>query len=454
MKLILPLVFVFSFGSLWAQDLEPETANKRPDPVWVKSYASKGFLSTSMDIDPELNLYTGGSFQSYLICPDTVYEMATKRFRETSPNQLFVQKHNQNGDLQWTAYADGQARLNDLVIGVDGDIFITGEVWSEDLLFVSSNGRRDSLKKPHKEYERGLYLAQFSPDGLLKDAVFFSDLPSANGVALAQNSKGQIWLAGNYFYREESELKRSWLLLSFNPNLSLSKIMAGDSSGRSGLSSIAIDSRDQLYLGAWYAEHLSFMSVKMDLEHQSQKPMLAKLNPEGDLIWCNTAIVDPNESGSHGVINDLHVDFWHRVYFTGQLWTYFIGKLDRDGGLDWMKTSTGRSSYAFGMERIEGDLLVYGHGYGSTFTSLKSAPSYSYQAKASTDFFILREGRRGKLKQAAFNGGMGTDYITAVKWHKGKLYALGHDLGGPAIEFGDQSLEKGQAKMWLACFEF
>lgn len=49
-------------------------------------------------------------------------------------------------------------------------------------------------------------------------------------------------------------------------------------------------------------------------------------------------------------------------------------------------------------------------------------------------------------------GGLATDYLTAVFWHGGKLYALGHDLGGPAIEFGDESLPKGEPKMWLACW--
>ena len=61
---------------------------------------------------------------------------------------------------------------------------------------------------------------------------------------------------------------------------------------------------------------------------------------------------------------------------------------------------------------------------------------------------------KGTLGKKIVGGGVATDYLTAVLWHEGKLYALGHDLGGSAIEFGDQSLPKGDSKMWLACWDW
>lgn len=437
-----------------AQELAPESPGLRSDPEWLRFYESSGFLSSSLDLDAQGNIYSGGSFQSTLAVSDTIYEMPRLSFRRSSPNYPFVQKHTADGDLQWTVFAEGQARLNALVISPDSAVLISGEVWSDDLVFVSSNGQRDSLAKPHEQYERGLYLAKFTKEGVFQGAAFYRDLPHANASELAIDSKGQIWVAGNYMYRQESELKRNWLLLRYNAQLQRQLVFAGDSSGRSAINTIALDGRDQLYLGGWFSNHLNFFNQGIDVAHDTQKSFVAKLNSDGELRWCNTAISDPHEMHTQVVINEIELDFWHRIYLSGSIFSrYFLMQLERDGDLDWMKRCEGRSSYPFGMEWAKKDLVIYGHGYGSTFTALKGETKLSYKARASTDGFILREGRHGDLKQGILLGGEGTDYITAVKWREGKIYVLGHNLGGRETEFGGQSIPAGRPKMWLACFK-
>ena len=451
MKYSLLIAAVLLSLSAWSQDLALESPNKRKDPDWFKYNESYGFLSTSLAIDAQGNIYTGGTFENVFASRDTFYEMPRTPFRNTSPNYPFIQKHKSNGDLQWMAYAEGQARLHDLVVSTDSAVFITGEVWSDDLVFVSSNGQRDSLPKAHKQYERGLYLARFNAQGIFQGAVFYSDLPHANGSDLAIDSEGRIWVAGNYMYRQESELKRNWLLLRFSTQFEREFVFAGDSTGRSGISAIALDGRDQVYLGGWFSSHLNFFDQSIDVEHGTQKSFVAKLNSDGELRWCNTAITDPHEMHSQVVINEIEVDFWHRIYLSGSTFSrYFLAQLERDGELDWMKRCEGRSSYPFGMEWADKDLIVYGHGYGSSFKSRSTDEMISYQAVASTDGFILVEGWHGKLKEAIFLGGEGTDYVTALKWHEGKIYVLGHNLGGRETHLGKKVIPAGRPKMWLA----
>jgi hypothetical protein len=84
----------------------------------------------------------------------------------------------------------------------------------------------------------------------------------------------------------------------------------------------------------------------------------------------------------------------------------------------------------------------------------------SYQSKGSTDFFILDYSSKSQLKGLLVGGGEGTDYISSMAFRDGKIYVLGHDLGGPPIEFGVHKTENSQAykyrrpKLWLACFEW
>ncbi|WP_421750525.1 hypothetical protein [Croceimicrobium sp.] len=453
----IPFLFfigLYAFG-LSAQDLAPESPNLRQDPLWFKYNRSYGFLSTSLDVDEKGNIYTGGTFQTTLDCLDTVYEMPRRPFRETFANFPFVQKFSEKGDLLWTVRVSGQARLHDLKVDAESSVYICGEVWSSDLVFMSTNGQLDSIKIDPKLY-RGLYLAKLDSNGVFQQATFYGKLPHSNASAMALTEEGEVVLAGNYMYREQNEIIRNWLLMKYDANFQQKWLRAGDSAGRSNLITIALDGWGHIYAGGSYAEHLKIEEKEYNLRHETHKAFVAKWNEEGELKWLNGAITDTADQHGQTVVNELRVDWWHRIYFAGSIFSRLaVGKLQRDGDLAWYHRSAGRSSYPFGMEwKDQKNLLLYGHGYGGTFSSRKGATEISYQVKGSTDFFVIEESKRGELKRALVGGAEGTDYATALFWRKGKLYLLGHDLGGPDVVFQTQSIESNRPVMWLACWDW
>lgn len=449
------LVLLFFQVDIRAQDLAPETEGLRKDPEWVKMYQSKGFLTTSMDMDAEHNLYTAGTFQSYLSYGDSNVAYIEKGYRQSFPNHVFLQKHSLKGDLKWTVYADGMARLHDLKVEAGGSVLITGEVWSAAMVFTSSDGRRDSLKKDG-EYDHGSYIARFSAEGILLQAHYYGRFTNDNAQSIALAPDGSVILAGNYMHRKDSELLRNWLLMSLNPDLSLKWLQAGDSLKRSAIRDVVVDRKGRITVVGWYTEHLKVGAELLESKSSGQLEWLAQFEEDGELCWLNHNIYRVDSPVWGVVINELSLDTWGRVLITGGNQPFFVvGRLKRNGSIDWLRKTAGRSSYSYGMRRkADGNILAYGHGYGSSFESRDEEGAMAYQSKGSTDFLCVEYSRKGELENMLVGGGLATDYLTAVFWHEGKLYALGHDLGGPAIVFGDQSLPKGYPKMWLACWDW
>lgn len=443
-------LFIFGSLSLFAQDLDPETAGARRDPDWQTSYSSLGFLSTSLSRDAQGNVFSAGTFQTAMEAGGTSFQITAPHFRESFPNQPFLQKHTAQGELLWTVYGIGRGRVNDVLASADGSVFITGELWEGYMIFVSADGKKDSLPMPKKAY-RGLYLAKFSSEGQLLNTSFYNGLDHACGVALAMDSQGRIIVAGNYMWRNGVELKRNWLLMRYQADLSLDWLQAGDSIGRSMFLDVVVDHRDAIYAAGWYADELHIENDTLKVEHHDQMGLAVKWDEGGKLEWLQGSISYEGLGGSQSVVNAIAVDRWRRVYLTGtQFQRLYIARLKRNGKRDWYNRSKGRSSYPFGMLWNGRDLVVYGHGYGSSFLNYDLETDYAYLAKASTDFFVLQASRRGKWERFLLGGGYGTDYATGAVIWEDQLIVLGHDLGGVPIEFDKIHLPKGRPRVWLA----
>ncbi len=458
------LVLPFSL-KLYGQEYEDNPA-LRKDPIWYKHYESRRFLSNALSLDKTGNIYTGGSFESYFATPDTTYEIPRGPFRETFANQIWLQKHDQQGNLQWTNYAIGQARLHAIANDKEENVYICGEVWSDALVFVSADGSRDSLDKPGN-YHRGAYVAKFNSAGQLLKSYYFSLNRHENFSEMLIDSKGNLILGGNYMYSQKSELKRSYLLLKLKSNLEPLWVMDGDTLGRTQITALALDGSDNTYLAGAYGKDVKIGDQHLSSPHQSQKPFIAKLKKDGELVWLQGAIVDTLNPHSQMIVSGMALDFWRNIYISGTRYDgrFYLAKLKRNSDLAWttgMRPSN-RSNYPFGMiEKDNKELLIFGHGYGGSFFSSPPVDTLSYMGKGSTDFFIGEYSKKGKIVNFQFGGGRGTDYLTAMAFRDGKIYALGHDLGGSPVEFGQKQI--GEAEhftylkrgpvMWLACFEW
>lgn len=439
---------------LTGQDIKPESMGLRKDPQWLQSYQGEGVLSTSLDVDEQGNVYTAGTFERYFSVEDSSFESAPWVRRESFPNTPFVQKHDALGNYQWTVTVAGQGRIHDLVVEESGSIVFCGEAWDRPLVVRSVNGNKDTVLK-NKEHYHGLFVIRLSKEGDHLASMFFGEYNNASAEAIAIDSKGGLVLAGNYMYSENSYLKRNWLLARLKPNLELDWVRAADSTGRSQFLDVVLDGRDHIYTAGWYTKQLSIGYVDLNLEHDTQKGLITKWTLEGDLVWVQPALTDPTESTAQVVVNELLVDYWHRIYCVGgQFGRLYLTKLNRNGEPKWQMRCEGRSSYPFGMTwGSGGEILIYGHGYGSSFWIDSDSP-LSYVSKGGTDFFLFRANRRGRIKSFMAGGGAGTDYLTDAAFYEGQIFTLGHNLGGSSIEFRKKSLPEGRPQVWLGLFNF
>jgi len=444
-----------------AQDLEPESSGLRKTPIWLQHYGSGGFLSTSLVYDGISSLYIGGTFKEYIKLPDSLLRIDPRRYRVNFANQPFVQKHDLRGNLQWTIFADGDARLHDMAIDPDGSIVFVGEVWSKDLVFVSADGSRDSLVKP-QPLDHGCYVARFSADGQYIDSYYHQKLRGGTAQSVAITDNGSVILAGHHFYREGSESKRNWMIIQLFKDFSPLGVWLGDSTGRSSITDLIIDSKGETFLCGWYSTELNFYGEQRKTLSSDQKGFIARLNTDGDLEWINDHIIwDPLAPGQF-TLSQLAIDHRNRVYFIGNAASQTVlGRISRRGKPKWFKRSQGRTNTAFGMTLKGKDgLVAFGHGYGGSFFG--GEPDYdwkgpwdiSYQSAGSTDFFVLDTDRKGNLDSFLVGGGRGTDYASAAVWINGRLFLLGHDLGGPEIRMGQMQVPTGSARLWLACFDW
>lgn len=465
MRIFLGVLIFSTCLSLGAQDLRPESPNLRADPLWYQYYSSERFLSNALTLGPDSEIYTAGSFQSYLQTEDTTYYIPPQgAFRQSFANYPFLQKHSLGGQLAWTAYAIGEARVADLATDQKGNVYLCGEVWSEGLTFVSANGRKDSLAKPKDYTSRGIYLAKFSPQGQILHSTFISSDRYDAPHTMAIDSEGNIILGGVFMYSKENTLTRNYLLHKISPDFELIWSKLGNSKGRSQILDIAIDRHDNIYLSGSYAQYVKLGEDSLHTAHDTYKGLFAKLDPNGRWLSLQGAITDPSDQHIQVVGNGLTPGPWGKSIMVGSSFgRFFHAQLNRKGEVKWIQRSIGRSTYPFGLHPIsKRRYLSFGHGYGASLISHPPKDSLHYQSKGSTDFFVAEFKSSGRLVKMLVGGGEATDYVTDLAYRDGKIYVLGHDLGGPAIEFGTVSFPdldnprrlNRYPRMWLACFEW
>ena len=454
MRVHFPLILVFVFAITKSSiSQNSKTLAERPDPVWMTHYVAQGFIPSDLKVDLYGNVITAGTFEGHMTWKGGSRIPKRRPFPERSPNNYFILKHDPEGRVLWKNFADGDARISAILLDDSGCVYVTGEVFSRELIFTSSDSIIYFLEKPMDEGSRGIFICKYDRNGRILKLKFYSEGKSETPGDMVLTKNGDLIIGGVIFYREGNELKRNFLLLRFDKDLNLLWKRVGDEMGRSQITAVCLDRFENIYVTGGFISHMRICGKEVDHEDQDQRIFLARFNANGDLKWFRTEAFKQDVLNFSQVGIDLACDQRGRIYVTGSAASRpFLARLNRRGKLKWHLQCKGLTSYVSELALNEnGDVFLSGYGHGSEFPSTDKDTSH-YTSKGSTDFYLSEYDKRGRQKFLWAGGGEGTDYASSIEVVDQRMYVLGRNLGGLPVVFDQFSINERFPVIWWGVF--
>jgi hypothetical protein len=408
----------------------PESDHVRIDPEWVKTYEAGGF-SWAYDIlaDEYGNTYSTGYFKRNLHLGDGMLLQPSNRNYDT----YFLMKHDALGNLLWVRYGNGNSRPARLAFDLYGDVWVVGNDYGTSTAFTTSNESVMTLEKEPAS-STGAFALRYNPRGDLLNAFMIPGGENFDVNDLFIDHKGNFLVAGSYQFRNyerRAEVRRSYLLMKFNPDFSPAWELRGDTIGQSNLQGVVVDLKGNIVATGNYTNHLRLGRKTLSNADYNAIAFAVKLKPKGRLTWVLDSLGSYRTGSGKSIVCDSRGDIYLMTNSSYSL--NLISKINRNGSIVWSHTIRGRASNYF--ERLliddEDRLYLCGQGYGTTFGTTEGN-TLTYKTVGGTDPFIACYNTNGALLWLRAAGGKGTDYLKSIALSSGKLYAFGW-FGGTMI---------------------
>jgi hypothetical protein len=301
-----------------------------PDPSW--HYTIDAFNDadiSDLEVDQQGNTYVAVNYVGVLDL-----EGNNGRLLANAPHMHgLLAKLGPTGKLLWchgfkSAFDN---RINDIAVGADGSVFITG--FGDGLMLfpgksdVLTVGRERAVEGYHQP--QGLYVARYNSDGE-RGWVNYWSTSWGEGKSVAVNSKGEVVMS----YYHYSNLTNGDLLIDnfertpgvqakvslafFQPNGSLKGLQPfqiWESDGTVRSPQLRFDEKDNLYVFGLFRKALKLSetdSLINDGYYESEDSYLVKYNSEGLLLW-------KRQFGGQNIQILKDIDFAHdgSLYGTG-----------------------------------------------------------------------------------------------------------------------------------------
>lgn len=246
-----------------------------------------------------------------------------------------LMKLNAQGKLVWCrAFQSAfDNRINDLTLGPDGDVYITG--FGDGLMHFPGKGS-DIIKgreKAEGEYHQpqGIYIARYSKDGDLRWVNYWA-ATWGEGKSIAVNSKGEVaWSYYHYSALKDGEkildpfervyqVKEAKVSLAqFNANgelQSIRTIQELESESDARIHRVKYDAFDHLIVYGQFKKELILSEehiLRNDGYYESYDAYIARYTPDMKLLW-----VKQLGGKNYQNVEDLTTDAEGRIYATGQ----------------------------------------------------------------------------------------------------------------------------------------
>jgi hypothetical protein len=448
------VLMVFWFGLMTSPPIllaqAPESENVRMDPEWVKTYAAGGF-SWAYDVlaDEYGNLYSTGYFKRNLQLGDGKWLEPLNSGYDTH----FLMKHDAQGNLLWVRYGNGNSRPARLSFDLYGDVWVVGNDYGPSTAFTTSNESVMTLKKDPAS-STGAFALRYNHQGDLLNAFMIPGGENFDVNDLFIDHKGNFLVAGSYQFRNyerRAEVRRSYLLMKFNPDFSPAWELRGDTIGQSNLQGVTADEKGNVFVTGGYNSQIRLAKRTLKANGSDAIAFVVKTNRKGRIEWVLDSLGTFRVGSGKNIVCDSRGDV---CLMTSTSYSVnLISKINRNGSIVWSHTIRGRSSNYFERLVIDDEDRFYlcGQGYGTTFGST-DGNTLAYQSVGGTDPFIACYNTNGALLWLRAAGGKGTDYLKSIALANGKLYAFG--WFGREMRFRDTLLKARSGYVfWQARFD-
>jgi hypothetical protein len=433
---------------------DSESQNIRIDPEWVKTYEAGDFIwAYDVVADRDGNTYSTGYFKRNLKIAERKWIEPTTPCYSRCPDTYFIMKHDSNGNLIWVNYGNGNSRPARVAIDHSGYIWVVGNDYGTSTEFTSIDENPVKLQKPEGT-ATAVFALRYTPQGNLINAFMVPGSGNFDVNDLRIDEKGSYILAGSYQFRNydnRSEVRRSFLVMKFNPDFSPAWELRGDTIGQSNLQSAYSDLDGNIYLTGGFNKQIRLGTKGFSTKGYDAIAFAMKISPKGKIEWALDSLGAFRIGAGKGIVCD---DKGNAFLITTSGYSITVlSKINKKGRLEWSHTIKGKASNYH--ERLlideQNDLYLCGEGYGTTFNSFKTEP-LSYKTVGGTDFYFAKYNGNGDLIWLKAGGGKGTDYCKSITLSQGKLIAFGW-FGGE-MGFRDTLLKSRSGYVfWLAQFD-
>jgi hypothetical protein len=398
---------------------------------WVDNYGGTEWDSgRGIAIDQSGNTYTIGAFKDTITF---VTSNLNETFISNGGNDIFIQKYNSNGDLQWVKQIGGDAQdaANGITVDNNNNVIIVGEFTSTVDFDPGMNTNLITSTTLSGIYDA--FVLKLDTDGDFVWVKIFAGTSSSSGTSVVTDNNNNIYTLGYYFDT-----------VDFDPN-----------AGTSNLTSI----------------------VYRDI-------FISKLTENGDYVWAETEggsnFDRPKEikikgdflyiCGEFQDVADLDPTAGIQNFTSNGGYDMFVQKIDLDGNYIWTKT-IGSASDIDWAESVDID------GYGNVYLAGGFADTLDFNptgggaieiSAGSSDSFVAKYDSNGNfiwvktMQGPAFDQVMsinvsdiGDVYITGMFTDSVDFDPSGIELWAYTDDFEDIFIEKLNSNgdfVWLRTF--
>jgi hypothetical protein len=408
-------------------------------------HGTQGGAGRGIAADSWGNTYTTGTFSGTV---DFDPGSGTAYFTSTGNADVFIQKLDRSGNLEWVSVLAGAAikSAEAIAVGSLGCITITG--WYEGTVDFDPGVGEFELTAAN----RSSFVQKLDADGNLLWVRSISATRSAYGFGIDIDDEDNVYVTGSF-----------WGLADFDPRANAATIRISDyydlfvlkldsmghlvwvksvggTEWESG-SDIVVDDSGNVYVTGGFQQSVDFDPSPAAARLHSigeNDIFVLKLDTDGDFIWARAM---GGLDSDHG--NGIAVDESHNVYTTGTFWgtsdfdpgpgahnltsqnvsAAFVSKLDPEGRHVWAH-SVGNTGRAITLD-ANGAVYAIGHARGWFDWDPGQGTSVSY---AVSGIFLWNLSSHGDFVWAESKRHLGAGAIAVNKL--GDVYSTGGFFGG------------------------
>jgi hypothetical protein len=447
-----------------------------PTLAWSTYYGgSNGETSYGVSLDKQNNIFiTGYTSSSSGIATTGAYQTSLN-----GNSDVFIAKFSSKDSLLWASYYGGNS--NDLAYGISvdkkGNACITGYTNSSSGI-ATSGAHQTSIAS-----SQDAFLAKFSGSGSLSWATYYGGSDYEYGNAIATDTASNIFITGithsssniasSGAYQTSNGGLSDAYLAKFSPSGSmLWGTFFGGSGEEEGVAVATNDSGDVYLCGSAFSTTKIATSGAYETSNQgNEDAFLAKFSSSGNLIW-STYFGGPSEDRGQGMATDhsgnpVIVGYTESTSGIASSGAYqagnnggadaFIARFTSSGSFSWSTYLGGNSTDVGSSVSADalGNVLVAGYTYSTR--GIASPGAYHKSKTGSPDAFFSIFHADGSMDWSTYFGGGSYNYGQGIVNDSiGNTYITGftYSSSGIATSGAYKSTYSGNGDAFIAKFRY